>query len=189
MAAQTDDEESTLPMTAAVGCALLVLNISVFVAMLCQWRKLCRTRQKAAKLDRTVCMPTVNGGHAISSSGSGLRQHRKQEEEENPEPEDGSASCDDVCRSPRSPYGGFKELNTNRRVRHSPTAEQLVGVAVCSCESVTSYPLVPSALLRSSCVRHGISRRSDVVDYESLTQLCGADDNGSCNRQVTSSVV
>jgi len=39
-----DDGHSTLFKTAAVGCALLALNVVVFTAVMCQWRGLRRTR-------------------------------------------------------------------------------------------------------------------------------------------------
>jgi len=39
-----DDGLSTLFKTAAIGCALLALNVAVFTAVMCQWRGLRRTR-------------------------------------------------------------------------------------------------------------------------------------------------
>ena len=39
-----DADHSTLFKTAAVGCALLALNVVVFTAVMCQWRGLRRTR-------------------------------------------------------------------------------------------------------------------------------------------------
>ena len=39
-----DEDHSTLFKTAAVGCALLALNVVVFTAVMCQWRGLRRTR-------------------------------------------------------------------------------------------------------------------------------------------------
>jgi len=38
------DDQSTLFKTTTVGCALLALNVVVFVAVMCQWRGLRRTR-------------------------------------------------------------------------------------------------------------------------------------------------
>ena len=58
-----EDDHSTLFKTAAVGCALLALNVLVFTAVMCQWRGLRRTR--LIELQKYASGVVVGGGGGI----------------------------------------------------------------------------------------------------------------------------
>ena len=153
-----NSDHSTLFKTAAVGSALLALNVIVFTAVMCQWRGLRRTRlielQKYAS--------------GVANSGDGIVLGV-------PCPTAAAAPADDAgtervvatCTAPASPEARY-ELATPSR---SLAAAAVLTSAECTCNNILQDGGSPGILLNAApnnyytITNHVATATAAAVDY------------------------